>query len=144
MTRSLTKRIGIAIGVSALAGTLLTAGGPAMAASAKHPSIQAANPAARPAVASIIGTKNLYFKFGSGFSESGTMTINSNGTWSESNYSDAGFWTTSGTDAILVNTQDDTVYFAKINAHGLGTKKKPGSETVEGSSTPALRFYTLG
>jgi hypothetical protein len=144
MSRTLTKRIGAVIGASAVAGTLLMAGGPAMAATAKHATIQAARPAARPAVANITGTKNLYLNYGSGFTQYGTITINSDGSWSESNFSDAGYWTISGKDAILANTNNDTVYFAKINAHGLGTKKKPGTETEDGQSTAALTFYTLG
>jgi hypothetical protein len=44
----------------------------------------------------------------------------------------------------LSNTVNDTVYFAKIGKHGLGSAKKPGTETHAGSSTPSLPFYTLG
>jgi hypothetical protein len=144
MSGTLTKRIGVVIGVSALTGTLLIAGGPALAATTKHATTQATHPAARPAVTNITGTRILYLNYGSGFSQSGTMTISSDGTWSESDFGDAGFWTITGKDAILVNTADETVYFAKINAHGLGTKKKPGGETERGQNAPALTFYTLG
>ena len=143
MSRRTTRRIAVIAGSFALMATVTITSGTTLATAAPRTSLVAGHSAGHSSVTVPIGTDNFYVSYGGGFTESGTMTLNSDGSWTLSDYGDSGNWAVVGKDIVL-NDSGVGILFAPIGKHGLGSAKKPGTLTQYGDSSPALTFYTLG
>lgn len=76
------------------------------------------------------GTYEIFFNNGSGFFDAGQLYLNSNTSWSLSNYADGGTWETVGKTIGMSDYSaaypDDGAWGAKVNGTNLGSASKPG------------------
>jgi hypothetical protein len=89
------------------------------------------------------GTYEIYFNTGSGFFDAGQLYLNSNNSWSMSEYLDGGTWETVGATLGMSDYDagyaDDAAAGAKVSGTNLGSASKPG--LLLGAGAGSLTWY---
>ncbi len=144
--RTITKyRIGTALSAAAISAVALgLAGTTASAAAPRDATGGSAGTHVTPAAA-MVGTYEIFLNTGSGFADSGQLFLNSNSSWSLSNYTDGGTWDTVGKTLGMSDFDagypDDSAWGAKVSGGDLGSAAKPGEEL--GADVGSLTFYAV-
>jgi hypothetical protein len=149
MSRFPSGRISLIIGTVAVAAMFVA--GSSVASAATKNVLGGSRRAVQGSPTTLTTTKTLYDNYPSGtFHTDGTISINSDGTWSLSNYADHGVWITSGHGARIILSDDlsgaGEIWNGVVNATGISSQRNPGTITKQASDTtsPFIRWYALG
>jgi hypothetical protein len=87
--------------------------------------------------AAMPGTYEVFFNYGSGWTDEGQLFLNSDTSWSLSNFMDTGTWETVGktigmSDDIPGSYPNGAAWAAKVKGTALGSASSPGRENAAG------------
>ncbi len=145
MGTQLKKGFGLILATTALVTAYSGLVGVTAADAGIRPTVAAGHVTSGPVNHVVVGTKNFYYSFdGSPIAQQGTMTINADGTWSLSDFGDAGWWITVAKTITLADSSASSTWIGKVNSHGIGTGKSLAKGYSQGMSTAYILFYTNG
>jgi hypothetical protein len=151
MRRTMMRRIAAGLSAAAIsaAGFGLAGATTAEAAPTDSTGGGAAGAHAVPAAATP-GTYEIFLNVGTGFSDAGQLFLNSDSSWSMSNFTDGGTWDTVGATLGMSDFKagytNDSAWAARVSGTNLGSASKPGEELAAdvGSLTFYAKFISAG